>query len=302
MAEERLIDDDKDRRYKIRKNADGEDELYIDDTPEEEEPEEAIFEAPDWTEEGEEDVLTPEQKAERERLQREADEARKRRVSALLERAALLMDSGDWEGALLKCEEAEEVSPDGDIYPLKAEILTRRFTEFGREELEETAKGLKERSNAEQKEKLAYGVPVLEERVKSLSGEVEKLGGENEAKKAERRRIFCENRKKALIFLACAAVPTIVFIVLAAVFGNAIHAVKDSYANLALTIVFAALAAVGFVCALIALNKFWTAQRNVKLNEKNSSTQLGRTLEEKKAELEVSKLLLEAIATPAEEQ
>ena len=35
MAEERLIDDDKDKKYKIRKNADGEDELYIDDTEEE---------------------------------------------------------------------------------------------------------------------------------------------------------------------------------------------------------------------------------------------------------------------------
>ena len=34
MAEERLIDDDKDKKYKIRKNADGEDELYIDDTEE----------------------------------------------------------------------------------------------------------------------------------------------------------------------------------------------------------------------------------------------------------------------------
>ena len=32
MAEERLIDDDKDKKYKIGKNADGEDEFYIDDT------------------------------------------------------------------------------------------------------------------------------------------------------------------------------------------------------------------------------------------------------------------------------
>ena len=36
MAEERLVDDDKDRKYKIRKNADGEDELVIDAAPEEE--------------------------------------------------------------------------------------------------------------------------------------------------------------------------------------------------------------------------------------------------------------------------
>ena len=35
MAEERLIDDDKDRKYKIVKNADGEDELVIDGAPDE---------------------------------------------------------------------------------------------------------------------------------------------------------------------------------------------------------------------------------------------------------------------------
>ena len=43
MAEERLIDTDKDKKYRIRKNADGEDELYIDDTAEEEQVEEVSF-------------------------------------------------------------------------------------------------------------------------------------------------------------------------------------------------------------------------------------------------------------------
>ena len=40
MAEERLIDDDKDRKYKIRKNADGEEELIVID-PEDGEEEES---------------------------------------------------------------------------------------------------------------------------------------------------------------------------------------------------------------------------------------------------------------------
>ena len=47
MAEERLIDDDKDRKYKIRKNENGEDELVIDGLPEEEDREEIAFEVPD---------------------------------------------------------------------------------------------------------------------------------------------------------------------------------------------------------------------------------------------------------------
>ena len=37
MAEERLIDDDKDRKYRIRKNENGEEELVIIDDVEEEE-------------------------------------------------------------------------------------------------------------------------------------------------------------------------------------------------------------------------------------------------------------------------
>ena len=39
MAEERLIDDDKDKKYKIRKNEKGEDELYLSEESEEGEEE-----------------------------------------------------------------------------------------------------------------------------------------------------------------------------------------------------------------------------------------------------------------------
>ena len=61
MAEERLIDDDKDRKYKIRKNADGEDELYIDLEESEEESGESLeFEVPEFeTDDEEAAVLTP---------------------------------------------------------------------------------------------------------------------------------------------------------------------------------------------------------------------------------------------------
>ena len=40
MAEERFIDDDKDRKYRIRINEAGEEELEILENPEEEEPQE----------------------------------------------------------------------------------------------------------------------------------------------------------------------------------------------------------------------------------------------------------------------
>ena len=61
MAEERLIDDDKDRKYKIRINEDGEEELVIDDRVEEPEVEEQPeFDMTDFDEDDEEAaVMTP---------------------------------------------------------------------------------------------------------------------------------------------------------------------------------------------------------------------------------------------------
>ena len=73
MAEERLIDDDKDRKYKIRKNADGEDELIIDDTTDEDETDIPVFAVPEAEDDEEAAVLTPEEFAERQR-QREEEE------------------------------------------------------------------------------------------------------------------------------------------------------------------------------------------------------------------------------------
>ncbi len=73
MAEERLIDDDKDRKYKIRKNADGEDELVVDDAPEEETVEEVGFEVPELDGDEEAAVMTPEQLAAREKAKAEAE-------------------------------------------------------------------------------------------------------------------------------------------------------------------------------------------------------------------------------------
>ena len=74
MAEERLIDDDKDRKYKIRKNENGEDELVIDGLPEEEDREEIAFEVPDLESDDEEAaVMTPEQLAARDKAREEAE-------------------------------------------------------------------------------------------------------------------------------------------------------------------------------------------------------------------------------------
>ena len=54
MAEERLIDDDKDRKYKIRVNEDGEEELIIAPQTAAEEAAEIDFEVPDFDDDDEE--------------------------------------------------------------------------------------------------------------------------------------------------------------------------------------------------------------------------------------------------------
>ena len=81
MAEERLIDDDKDRKYRIRVNENGEEELEIIDPDDVDE--EPVFDMPDYEEDDEEAaILTPEQLAERERIKAEEERARAEKLSA----------------------------------------------------------------------------------------------------------------------------------------------------------------------------------------------------------------------------
>ena len=82
MAEERLIDDDKDKKYKIRKNAEGVDELYIDGEPEEE----LTFEIPEFeTDDEEAAVMTPEQLAAREKMREDEERRRVEKIADLIQ-------------------------------------------------------------------------------------------------------------------------------------------------------------------------------------------------------------------------
>ena len=66
----------------------------------------------------------------------------------------------------------------------------------------------------------------------------------------------------------------------------------DNGIYLILTIVFAALTFVVLVCTLITLRKFLDASRTVKLNEKDSSTKLGREYLRTKTECDYIKRIL----------
>lgn len=297
MAEERLIDDDKDRKYKIRKNADGEEELVIETPSDEDDTEELGFEMPEFEEDDEEAaVMTPEQ-LEARRIQREEEEKRRLdEISKRVSSAKELVAENDYSGALSELSEAEKLGESGgEALTLKLKALSRNLTDFSNlEECADVADEFKDKATAEQKAELSPLCGPLLQRAAELEKEIEVLDKENEEKKAERRVVFMKRRKNALIFTAAAAVPFLVFLILAIYFFTVRYALENG-TNVVITIVFASLAVLCFVVTLVALHRLWDSARNVRLNEKNSSTKLGRELEEKKTELKALTRIYAAI-------
>ena len=286
MAEERLIDDDKDRKYKIRKNADGEDELYIDIEEGEEQEESVEFEVPEFeTDDEEAAVLTPEQFAERERLKKEEEAKKREKVGGLLSHARSLIAEQSYEGALYCITEAEElIENDGEIAAVKLLAVTENLRSFSGEDVADAVEGVENYSTAEHRAELSEHLNKLNAQADGLSKEVEDLKITNEEKKAERREVFLNKRKKSLIFFAAAAVPFLVFLILGIYYATIMHAVKDGR-NIIYTFVFFGIAGALFVVLLFAAHMLWDSAKKVSLNEKNSSTQIGRQYESKREQL-----------------
>ena len=275
MAEERLIDDDKDKKYKIRINEDGEEELYI-----ETEPDEPEFEVPQvMYDDPDSESLDPEAYAERIR-RREEEEARlNKQLSERIELAEKSLSEGDFSTALYNLEEAESLGVEsGKLCVLKVRAVAGDMTEPDLSELAKAVDEVNAHASDEEKAELSY----LAEKIKIILQEdrqrAEKLGAENEEKKAERRGLFLRKRKKSLINFAITCVPMVVFAVVAAVFASIMYAREDGL-NVVLMIVFAAIAGVFLIASLFTARFLWKAVRNVRLNEKNSSTKLGREYE-----------------------
>ena len=132
MAEERLIDDDKDRKYKIRINEDGEEELIIAPQTAAEEAAEIDFEVPDFDDDDEEAaVMTPEQLAARQRRREEEAARRAKKVAAYVLRAKKCLEEEDFSGASYALNEAGELdNENGEIYALKIKAYTKRFSDW----------------------------------------------------------------------------------------------------------------------------------------------------------------------------
>lgn len=284
MAEERLIDDDKDRKYKIRKNADGEDELYIDDDAEPEEEPVDVFIAPD--DEDGEGLLTPEQLEAREKLREEAEKKRKEELKTHIGKIKELLGK-DFYGAIDEAASAEEAGRnDAEFAVYKLLAYSNELTDFAHgEEILEAVEVIESSATAEQKNILKDNSQKLVGQIRELREKTRKISEENEKGKDERRPVFASRRNKALVFFGCSFAPLVIFIVLACVFGSMIYAVRDSYVNLILTIVFAALAVICFAVLVVALKKLWTAQRHVKMNESDQYTKIGREFIEKRSSL-----------------
>ena len=298
MAEERLLDNDlnKDKKYKIRKNADGEDELYLDDTPDEEDKEESVFEIPEFGFDDEEAaVLTPEQLLLREQARREEEERRAKIVAENLEKCEQFLAASDFDNALYHISVAEEVAPDNSrISFLKVKALSKNMTDLTRlEDLTLAAEGVKKYCNKEEKaELLSISAPIKRESERHEERAAE-LHVENEAKKAERREVFRADAKRATIWFSATALPFLLFLILAIAFSTVMFASKEG-TNLVITIVFAALALVAFIATVFTTKALWAARRKLSLNEKNSSTKLGREYEEELAKVEGLNKILSA--------
>ncbi len=290
MAEERLIDDDKDKKYRIKVNADGEEELVIEEGEEEqtENVEEVAFEAPEQEENDEEAaVMTPEQyalKREQERIKREEMQAQARE---LISKAAKDCESDKLNTALEYLEQAEELDEtNGDIYALRMRAYTRDFTDYTQvEKAAESADSVKNYTSAEVKQTLQKkAFTSLDENIASLRAKVKALNAENEEKKAERAVRFKADRKKAVTAFAFAFVAFVASCLLCGYFASIIYTVSTGN-YLILTCVFAGISFILLIALAFAARYLNITCRRVRLNNRNTSTSLGRELLEKQAQL-----------------
>lgn len=285
MAEERLIDEDKDKKYRVKVNADGEEELIIEGGEQKTESvEEVSFEVPEQEEIDEEAaVMTPEQyaaKIEEERLERERILAQ---ACELIKKAEADCKEEKYATALEYLEQAQELDEtNGDIYALRMSAYTRNFTDYELvTDAAECADGISKYASAEVKGKIADKcMTYVDEQIAQLRKTVTALNKENEEKKAERAVVFKSSAKKAAVPFAFALLFLIAACVATAYFASIIYTVSTGL-YLILTIAFGACALIMLVILALCARKLLIACRRISANKRNTSTALGRELLEK---------------------
>lgn len=288
MAEERFIDDDKDRKFRIRKNADGEDELILDDSAEETEEVKDGYEFVESdTDDEEAAVLTPEQLAERRRIKEEEERIKAEKLAAAIGEVRLKIEQGDFESAIFRTKEAQEAfENNGELACLKLLSESRNLTDFSAlDKCCEAAAEVKDYASAEEIEPLKGMCGQLKVQIEKLTSERDETERINEEKKAERRAVFAADRARSVKFFLATAIPFTAALVLAIAFATLIFTdLSGSY--LVATIVCAAVAGVFLLLSFITARKLWGSQRNVFQNEKDDKTELGRKYLELKEHVE----------------
>lgn len=294
MGEERFIDENKDKKYKIRINEDGEEELVIDESEDEDAP---VFDMPDYEFDDEEAAeLTPEQLKEREEKKAEEEKAKNEKLNSLLIEAKEKLEKSDFTGAngvLIQAEEVDNTC--GEVYCLKLKALSKNMTEFSNlESLADASDKVKAYATEEQKKELLENSEKLKALLDEAEAKTKALSSENEEKKGERRSVFKKRFIKSAVALFCTLVPLIVFFILAITYAKRIIE-GEMDENMVSTIVFAALTVVSFIATVFTVKGFWSATRDVILNERDGSTKLGREYLESKTRLDYLKRIYDIL-------
>lgn len=284
MAEERLIDTDKDKKYRIRKNADGEDELYVVEGEDVAEDEDTVrFYVEENSAEQE-----PSSAAETAVCVGEEEATQNSLVVELLEKARTGCEEGKFSTAAEYLEKVIELAPEnGEAYALELAAYTKNFTDYSKigVVVEYCAEIERCVGKAAKDEILSRCEGDVKNNIERLTGEIAELDRNNEQQKQVRAKKFLSDRRRAIVIFAC------VCVALCACIGGCVYgfinvyAVKDSNVNLILAIVFGVLSVACLVGLAVAARTLFTACRRVRLNKNNFATKLGRELIAKQAEL-----------------
>lgn len=301
MAEERLIDDDlnKNKKYRIRVNEDGEEELIIDAPTDDEQTEgQMLFDVEEVEEEDEEAAaMTPEQLAARREKEQREELERQLKLGALLESAQRDIENGAWSTALDSLAKADELGgEEGRKGLLSMRAYTRDFTDYTLiVDAAKSAEDVREHGDADSKKQILDRAGAsLEEGIASLRGKVASLDRRNEDAKAERGVRLKASRNRAIIFFILAIIPLAAFASLCGYYAGIIYTVSTGL-YLILTIVFASLAFVSLIAAAFAARRLNIACRRVRMNRRNTSTKLGRELLGEQAKLRAYIAVLSAL-------
>ncbi len=297
MAEERLIDTDKDKKYSIKINEDGEEELYIAEQEALEE-EDVSFEVPEnFVEDEEFAVLTPEQYERALRAKQEEEAKQKQRFLTLLADAKDSLAQEKFVGALDYLQSAEEIDEEnGELYSLQLCAVTQNFTDFDNTDLiVHAAEGMQEYATDEQKQALyqTYGAGI-EREYRAQAKALEELSARYEKERAARAEILLPRRRNAAILFGVATLAFIGLLIGAILCGIKIHT-DLSGGYMTATLILGIAAGVAFIADVFAARAFVSSMRLVAANNRDSSTKTGREYADLKEKCDTLNAVVDAV-------